>query len=681
MKWLVFIITNFFGCRHLFLIIQAFAVFVFNGYSQSLCESDIKQHKQLPANSHDIQYIDSLHTCLQKATKDSSRASIYLELAKRYVALKYDSAIFYADKALHIAQNIKHINLEVNALICRGNVEEVSLHNWDSAQRIYRQALDKAIKYKLVYKLDELYSIIHNAYYYQGNFPQAMQIANEALQWAEKKNNLLQKAHYNLLIASAYFNQHLTDLALASYKKAEAIITNDKFDEASAKNLVTVADVYYGMGNAYAAKEVYDTAIIYLDKALHKFKSYQNYNQFNRNYMIANTYWRKGEVYASLKNFPVAFEFARQALQQCSSNACNLYEKVNYYLLAGKSALASDNHQVAKQYFLIAHCISIFNNHAENKRDVAFHLASSYATEGKYDSAYIFLKQFLVLKDSISNERSRYRTQEINTIFRLAEKDRKIARQHNFRNILISSFALVLITIGFLYNRYRLRQKNFYQKEINRQQTELFNAIAAAQEQERKRIAQDLHDSLGSILSAARLKFTESRDSKPQLQEDEKFLTGINLLDEASTELRNISHNIMPATLSKLGLVPALRNLTEKISSRRGLQINFIAHDFETRLQEQIEISIYRIILELINNIVKHAFADKASVQLIRYPDYINIIVEDSGKGFESGIVGEERSGIGLGSVAARVDYLKGKMEIDSTPGKGTTVIIEIPVK
>jgi len=286
----------------------------------------------------------------------------------------------------------------------------------------------------------------------------------------------------------------------------------------------------------------------------------------------------------------------------------------------------------------------------------------------------------MLLKDSISNEQSRYRTQEINTVYQLAEKDRQIARQNNLRNILIALFLFLLLSLGFLYNRYRLQQRNRYQQELNRQQNEMFNAISLAQEQERKRIAQDIHDSLGSVLSAAKLKMIEAKESKPELTTDEKFLSGIGLLDEASAELRNISHNIMPATLSKLGLIPALKNLCEKVISHKGLQVRFIAHDFENRADEQTEITIYRIVLELINNVVKHAAASRATVQLVKYPDYINITVEDNGRGFDTAKTADEKKGIGLGSVAARVDYLKGKMDIDSMPGKGTTVVVDIPL-
>jgi signal transduction histidine kinase len=135
----------------------------------------------------------------------------------------------------------------------------------------------------------------------------------------------------------------------------------------------------------------------------------------------------------------------------------------------------------------------------------------------------------------------------------------------------------------------------------------------------------------------------------------------------------------MPATLSKLGLEAALQNLINKIAAHSKMQVNFTAHGFEERIEETTEMSIYRIILELINNIVKHAAAQKLTIQLIKYPAYINLMIEDNGQGFEYQKAFEEKKGIGLGNIASRVEYLNGTLEVDSVAGKGTTVIIEIP--
>ena len=213
------------------------------------------------------------------------------------------------------------------------------------------------------------------------------------------------------------------------------------------------------------------------------------------------------------------------------------------------------------------------------------------------------------------------------------------------------------------------------------QQIEVFNAIVTAQDQERKRIAQDIHDSVGSLLSAAKLKFSSLDEAQSKISEDTryKFKQAEALLDEAATELRNISHNMMPASLSKLGLVAAINNLLEKISDHSNIRFSLNVYQFEGRLDETTEISIYQILLELINNIVKHSGADKATIEMNKYTSYINLIVEDNGKGFVYDLTKKEKIGIGLTNIISRVGILKGTIDIDSVQDKGTTVIIDIP--
>jgi signal transduction histidine kinase len=434
------------------------------------------------------------------------------------------------------------------------------------------------------------------------------------------------------------------------------------------------------LGDVYTAIGDTAKALQYLRKALNGFTTLRKDTLFLRDYMVANIFFKTGMVFKISNQPGKALRYFEAALDSTVYISANPYEKAAYYLQAGEVLRQMKNLQGAKIYLYEGLRISNEIKHAENLRDACYYLSLVFADEKRYDSAWYYNQQYVALKDSITNVVSKFRTEEIKTVYDINEKNKIIARQTNTRNILIASFAVLLVSLGFLYNRYRLRQKNRYQQELNRQQNDLFNAIAAAQEQERKRIAQDIHDGLGSVLSAAKLKMSEIKEAKPEMGADEKFLTGIALLDEASSELRNISHNIMPATLSKLGLVPALKNLTEKISSHNGVHIHFFAHDCNNRMNEQIEISVYRIILELINNVVKHANATKATVQLVRYPDYINITVDDNGKGFETGRATDEKKGIGLGSVAARVELLKGKMDIDSMPGSGTTVVIDIPI-
>lgn len=220
----------------------------------------------------------------------------------------------------------------------------------------------------------------------------------------------------------------------------------------------------------------------------------------------------------------------------------------------------------------------------------------------------------------------------------------------------------------------------FYQQQLNKQQNEMMNTVIATQDKERKRIAEDLHDSLGSILSATKLKLsalaeTNSINDNGQAQQ---FDDTMNLLDEAVNEMRNISHNLLPASLLRLGLRAGLQNLFDKISAKSGLQITFNTYGFKQRLDESIEVSIYRIILEAINNVIKHANAKNVTVQLMQYDNYINILIEDDGIGFDKDGNLQGR-GIGLNNIYSRVDHMKGKVDLDTKPKAGTVINIDIP--
>jgi signal transduction histidine kinase len=192
------------------------------------------------------------------------------------------------------------------------------------------------------------------------------------------------------------------------------------------------------------------------------------------------------------------------------------------------------------------------------------------------------------------------------------------------------------------------------------------------QELERKRIAEDIHDSLGHLLSTVKLNLQTLKGGEQQIT------TSLNLLNQASEEIRNITFNLMPRTLEEGGLVPALNELASKVTASGVLKVNLHIHDIDKFiLEKQSQFNIYRIIQEAVNNILKHANASEINIQMIGQEDHITIMIEDDGKGFTPG---EKSAGRGLKNIVTRSLWLKGSLNIDSTPGKGTTITTEIPV-
>ncbi|HMK27603.1 MAG TPA: sensor histidine kinase [Chitinophagaceae bacterium] len=618
--------------------------------------------------------IDSLLKLTRLSRQDTLQVNRLNMLVDLFTNFSYDSALRFASNAKDLAEKLDYQRGLAKALEYLGSVTEAFNKNRATAVDFYKQAIAIAEKNSLYNDLHVYYSAVLNSYFYLGDFPNAMKIATKGLVSAETQKDRDKVFQYNNLIATIYFRQRNYSEALKYY--LQLLQTADRLNDDPERVFVNL-----GLADVYIAQKDSVKAFSSLFRSLDIAKKIFDKPSHSYRHKIPYILYRIGYAYKTFGNNAEALKYTLDALAYTRKVPCDKFDIANYYLQAGDIYRKLNDYPNAKENLYKGLSIAEEIGHKEDTRDAYGFLSEIFSAEKKFDSAFFFLGLYTNLKDSIVNEVTQRSIAEIQGQYNVAKKDKEIARQHQFRNILIGSFVFLLLILMFLYNRYQLKQKNRYQKELNRQQNELFNAIAAAQDQERKRIAQDIHDSLGSILSAAKLKLSALKENQPLLSNEqiEKYQTTLQLLDEASAELRSISHNIMPATLSKLGLIAALKNLSTTISSHSGLQINFTSHDFMERIPEQTEMSIYRIVLELINNIVKHAQANKVTVQLIKYPDYINLSVEDNGRGFDYRNALQEKKGIGLGNILSRVDYLKGKMNVDSVPGRGTTVIIDIP--
>ena len=158
------------------------------------------------------------------------------------------------------------------------------------------------------------------------------------------------------------------------------------------------------------------------------------------------------------------------------------------------------------------------------------------------------------------------------------------------------------------------------------------------------------------------------------------FERSLDMIDTSIKELRRVAHNMMPEALVKFGLDTALRDFCNDINQSGALKVNYQSIGMQqTTIDQTAAITIYRIVQELLNNIMKHAAAKNAIVQLSKTDDLLSLTVEDDGKGFDTSILRAAR-GIGWGNIQTRVEYLKGKTDIQSAPEKGTSVHIEMNI-
>jgi signal transduction histidine kinase len=203
-----------------------------------------------------------------------------------------------------------------------------------------------------------------------------------------------------------------------------------------------------------------------------------------------------------------------------------------------------------------------------------------------------------------------------------------------------------------------------------------------SQEKERQRIANELHDNLGSLLATLKFNFQNLKRQKEVLEDKENqlFEKTDSLIDEAYQEVRNISHLKNLGVIGSHGLEIAVKKMAEKMSILKKLTINVIPFGLNERLENQKEITIFRMIQELCTNIIKHSHATEVNIYLTQHNKTdINIIIEDNGRGFDIKTI-VSKDGIGLKSIEKKVEQMGGTFTIDSVINKGTTIIIDLPI-
>jgi two-component system, NarL family, sensor kinase len=323
-------------------------------------------------------------------------------------------------------------------------------------------------------------------------------------------------------------------------------------------------------------------------------------------------------------------------------------------------------------------------------------------TLGNYRKALIYYKEYDKLLKKITDLEVRKNISFLDAKYQAGMRENEIGRleaQQKIQSIkisrnrlwIISLVALTLLLTGsfiliFLNLKYKkqiIKQENDIQRQIiidlekDRQLTAT-TAVLQGEEAERTRLARDLHDGLGGLLSGIKLKLTGIKGNFIVTQDNvDQFDKALNLLDYSIGELRRVAHNMMPEALIKYGLKDALSDFCSQLQCDDKLKVVFQFYGQENRMDNTIEIGLFRIAQELLNNVIKHAGASEAIVQLIQEDKRVHLVVQDNGKGFDpSGI--DPMKGTGLSNIKARVFSLNGRVDIDSKPGQGTEISVEL---
>ncbi|MCB0697013.1 MAG: sensor histidine kinase, partial [Chitinophagaceae bacterium] len=252
------------------------------------------------------------------------------------------------------------------------------------------------------------------------------------------------------------------------------------------------------------------------------------------------------------------------------------------------------------------------------------------------------------------------------------------------KNYMLTGIAALFIALTLLsyswYKRYQLKQSAALQAAVMKQQELATKAIIEAEENERQRIAGDLHDGVGQMMSAAKINLSTVSDGITFASEEQRtrFENALKLVDDSCSEVRTVSHNIMPNSLLRNSLAAAVRTFINKID-QHVLKINLHTEGLNEKLDENIEIMLYRVVQECVNNVIKHAKANILDISLIKDGHEISVTIEDNGIGFDT-TDKTKFDGIGMKNIASRIQYLKGTVEWDSGRNKGTVVSIQVPL-
>ena len=244
----------------------------------------------------------------------------------------------------------------------------------------------------------------------------------------------------------------------------------------------------------------------------------------------------------------------------------------------------------------------------------------------------------------------------------------------------------VFTSLAFAIGVFMIQKIFKYMKRVedSRRLTEkmFLNTIIQTEEKERKRFAKDLHDGLGPLLSTVKMSVSslaqmEHDDASREIVENTELV-----INEAIKSLKEISDNLSPHILNNFGLLRALNNFSNKINIARTIKINLKSNLKDERFDPNVEVVLYRVICELINNTIKHAKAKKIDLSLAKEGDYLTIVYKDDGKGFDVSKVIEQPSGTGMGfsNIYSRINSLKGEITVESEQRVGTSVTIKVLV-
>lgn len=550
-------------------------------------------------------------------------------------------------------------------------------------------------------------------YDYEAKFDTSITYFEEAIKITKEINEQSWEAEGNISIGLEYIHQSKFDKAIEYYNKAETIA--DRINNSSLlakvyrkkanlamqtqqnqqgieyikkaiaiyeqlKDSATLGESFGSLGWAYTVEKKYDSTILYLNKAIAVFKAKRYVTFIPVAYTeIGKACYEQGKYSEAIRNY----EEARK-----------IYDTVNYeshqdalYIFFGDAYLKLGKYQQAETSYQKGWDMAVKSKDLETQADALYGLYNTKKGLKDYAGGIKYFEQYDSVRNVLLENEQLATVAELEEKYQSEKKEKQIQLQQfeiKQRNYWIIGISLLLALGGLLgysnYRRYKLKQQSHLQAEIMKQQDLATKAVIEAEERERKRIAGELHDGVGQMMSAAKMNLSAIKSNLAFVsgEQENNFNKVVSLIDESCQEVRTVSHNMMPNALLKAGLAAAVREFIDKIDEHI-IKINLYTEGLNQRIDANVETVLYRVVQECVNNVIKHAGANLLDISLIKDNDGISATIEDNGKGFDTSDT-SKFEGIGLKNIKSRIDFLKGSIEWNSSPGNGTLVAIHIPL-
>lgn len=631
------------------------------------------------SNAQDNRAIDSMLQVLKTAKEDTNMAKILLDIGEQYERSAPEKSKQYYHQSLQLSQKIGYKPGEIKFASYYTAVLNMQ-GRFDSSLLLNKKALELARQIK-----DEL--SIAKASFNTANSFHMISKEDSALYYYMQVLPILDKLGNKRMLGIAYSNIQNIYTDLTQYQKA--IEYGKKGLNIFSKEVDDPLNQSYclsNLGTVYTSIKKLDSAEIYFTKALQI--SQRIVDRYTESAVLLNLgdiHYKSGRLEEAKRNFDKANLIARE--MDLAETQTIALKGIGLYHLEKK------NYPLARLYADSALGISLKNDIRKQTLKIYNLLADiSYASQD-FTTAHLFEEKEDRLQDSINADNLLKLSTEFETKYETQKKEAKLLLQQSQlkqksavnKFLIAGSLALILISL-LSYRNYKNKQK-YQQAKIVELETEkqltATEAVLKGEEQERTRLAKDLHDGLGGMLSGIKYSLSNMKGNLIMTPDNaQAFERSMDMLDSSIKEMRRVAHNMMPEILVKYGLDAGLKEFCNDIERSGVLQINYQSIGMEQATIEQTTaVTVYRIVQELVNNSIKHAAAKNVLVQLHFSPSekQLAITVEDDGKGFDTAML-KQSTGLGWSSIQNRVEFLKGNLDVNSVIGNGTSVMIEIGV-